>query len=47
MGFGGDGAGGSVALQELFNEGDTDAKEFGDGVLGSMPSLISFDDFLA
>lgn len=47
MGFGGDVAGRSIALQELFNEGNTDAKEFGDGALGSLPSLISLDDFLA
>ena len=47
MGFGGYVAGRSVALQELFNEGDTDAKEFGNGALGSLPSLISLDDFLA
>lgn len=47
MGLGGYVAGRSVALQELFNEGDTDAKEFGDGALGSLPSLISLDDFLA
>ena len=47
MGFGGDFASGAVALQELFDEGDADAKELGDNALGSMALLIRLNDLLA
>ena len=47
MGFGGNVASGAVALQELFDEGDADAKELGDSALDSMVLLIRLDDLLA
>ena len=47
MGFGGEDAGGAVALQELFDERNTDAKEFGDSALGCLVSLARLDDLLA
>ena len=39
------GAGGAVALQELFDERDTDAKECGDSALGCLASLTRRDNF--
>ena len=47
MGSGGEGAGCAVALQELFDERNTDAKEFGNSALGCLASLARLNDFLA